>query len=385
VQVEASKGTNCVSPVIIQQERKKMTDQNQRLAALQGAMRSTQVDLAVIGPTANMRYLLGFAPLADERLCLLLVSAAEAKIVVPSLNADDLAAHTDLPLYRWTDAAGPAEALGQALAGMPVNKLTFDGGMRADFLLPLLVHTSPQETDTVEPLIAPLRARKSAAEIEALAQAAAQADRAMQAAIDACRPGVTEAEVAWATERAFRQDGAEVVTFTLIASGPNAAYPHHHSGPRRLQTGEPVIIDIGATLNGYQSDITRTIFLGNPPADFRQAYAAVLEANERGRAAVKPGVRAQEVDHATRRTLETAGYGDYFIHRTGHGLGLDVHESPWIMAGNDQVLAEGMVFSVEPGVYLPGRFGIRIEDIVAVTASGVRTLTGFDHLLVIKQ
>ena len=157
--------------------------------------------------------------------------------------------------------------------------------------------------------------------------------------------------------------------------------------PIRLQgrTGEPVIIDIGATLNGYQSDITRTIFLGNPPADFRQAYAAVLEANERGRAAVKPGVRAQEVDHATRRTLEATGYGDYFIHRTGHGLGLDVHESPWIMAGNDQVLAEGMVFSVEPGVYLPGRFGIRIEDIVAVTASGVRTLTGFDHQLVIKQ
>jgi Xaa-Pro aminopeptidase len=363
-----------------------MADGKERLTDLQAAMRAARVELAAIGPTANMRYLLGYVPHPDERVCLLLVSPETARIVVPALNAEDLAAHTDLPQYRWTDADGPIEALAAALAeSASVSNLAIDGAMRADFLLPLLAAASPRQTITVEPLLAPLRARKSLDEIEALAQAAAQADRAMQAAVDACQPGITESEVAWAAEEAFRQDGAEAVMFTLIASGPNGAYPHHHSGERRLKQGDAVIIDIGASLNGYQSDITRMVFLGEPPADFLKAYEAVLEANQRGRAAVKPGVPAQNIDRVTRSTLAEAGYGDYFIHRTGHGLGLEVHESPWIMAGNEQELAAGMVFSVEPGVYLTGQFGIRIEDIVVVTDSGVRTLTGFDHQLVVKK
>ncbi len=363
-----------------------MTDHKNRLTQLQAAMQAARVDLVAIGPTANMRYLLGYVPHPDERLCLLLVSANAANIVVPTLNAEGVAAHTDLPLHRWPDAEGPETALKNALGQLSTaNKLAIDGTMRADFLLPLLAATSPQATTTVEPLLAPLRARKSPAEVEALARAAAQADRAMQAAIDACRPGVTEAEVAWIAEEAFRKDGAEQVPFTLIASGPNGAHPHHHSGPRRLQAGEAVVLDMGASLDGYLSDITRMVFLGEPPAEFLKAYDAVLAANERGRAAVKPGATAHEIDHAARSTLAAAGYGDYFIHRTGHGVGLEIHEPPYIMAGNDQLLAEGMVFSVEPGVYLPGKFGIRIEDIVTVTASGVHTLTGFDHTLVVKN
>lgn len=361
-----------------------MTNKN-RLTQLQAAMQAANIDLVAVGPTANMRYLLGYVPHPDERLCLLLVSAEKVGLVVPTLNAADVAAHIDLPMERWPDAEGPTQALQRALSGLSVKRLAVDGTMRADFLLPLLAATSPQETITVEPVLAPLRARKSAEEIESLALAAAQAGRTMQAGMDACRPGVTEAEVAWVIEEAFRKDGAEVVTFTLVASGPNGAFPHHHSGSRRLQSGEAVIIDIGATLNGYQSDITRTLFLGDPPAEFLKAYESVLAANERGRAAVKPGVAAQAVDQATRSTLEAAGYGEYFIHRTGHGLGLEIHEAPYIMAGNEQPLEEGMVFSVEPGVYLPGQFGIRIEDIVAVTGTGARTLTGFDRQLVIKK
>ena len=362
-----------------------MTDSNNRLTQLQIAMQAANIDLAAIGPTANMRYLLGFTPHPDERLCLLLVSAAAASVVVPTLNADGLAAHTDLPLHRWPDAEGPEMALTQALSGQPqVKRLAVDGTMRADFLLPLQAATMPTDTITVEPLLAPLRARKSPAEIELVAQAAAQADRAVQAVVDACRPGVTELELAWVARDAFQRDGAEEVSFTLIASGPNGAYPHHHSGPRQLQTGDAVIIDIGALFNGYQSDITRMVFLGAPPPEFVEVYEAVLAANRQGRAAVRPGVTAEEVDRVTRTKLAEAGYGDYFIHRTGHGLGLEVHEPPYIMAGNEQVLEAGMVFSVEPGVYLPGRFGVRIEDIVAVTDTGVRTLTGFDHQLVVK-
>ena len=262
-----------------------MTDHKNRLTQLQAAMQAAQVDLVAIGPTANMRYLLGYVPHPDERLCLLLVSADTANIVVPTLNAEGVAAHTDLPLHRWPDAEGPEVALKNALGQLSAaKKLAIDGTMRADFLLPLLAATSPQATATVEPLLAPLRARKSPAEVEALARAATQADRAMQAAIDACRPGVTEAEVAWIAEEAFRKDGAEQVPFTLIASGPNGAHPHHHSGPRRLQAGEAVVLDMGASLDGYLSDITRMLFLGEPPAEFLKAYDAVLAANERGRA-----------------------------------------------------------------------------------------------------
>jgi Xaa-Pro aminopeptidase len=358
-----------------------------RLRHLQMRMAEVGVDLAAFGPTANMRYLLGFAPLADERLCLLLVGQGAVRMVVPSLNAEQTAAHTEgVELVTWEDADGPQGALRGALASFPeVRSLGVDGAMRADFLLRLQQVASPEEAQTADLLVAPLRQCKSAEEIEAVARAAAQADRAMGAAVDFCRPGVTEAEVAWAAEEAFRLDGAEEVCFTLVASGPNGAYPHHHSSDRPLQTGDAIIMDIGASLAGYKSDITRMVFLGEPPAELLKAYEAVLEANERARAAVRPGVTAHEIDRVARSTLEAAGYADYFVHRTGHGLGLEVHEPPWIMAGNEQLLEAGMVFSIEPGVYIPGQFGVRIEDIVVVTESGVRTLTGFDHQLVIKN
>lgn len=356
------------------------------LAKLQARMAETGIELAAIGPTANMRYLLGFTPHADERLCLLLVDPQTARMLVPELNRDEAAAHTGIDLVSWADADGPGEALRKALAGLPwPGTLAVDSALRADHLLVLQAAVRAGRTVPADSLLAPLRMIKSAEEIEALARAAAQADRAMQAAIDACRPGASEAEVGWAAEATFRQDGAEQVTFTLIASGPNSAYPHHHSGPRRLQKGDSVILDIGASLDGYKSDITRMVFLGEPPAKFLEAHAAVYAANRRAIAAVRPGVAAGEIDRAARAALEEAGYGPYFIHRTGHGLGLEGHEPPWIMAGEPMILQEGMVFSVEPGIYLVGQYGIRIEDIVAVTQTGARTLTGFDHALVIKD
>ncbi len=252
------------------------------LGNLQRRMEETGIDLVAIGPTANMRYLLGFVPHADERLCLLLVDRQSVHMVVPGLNREEVAAHTDVDLISWEDADGPDEALRKALSALNEPRaLAVDGAMRADHLLQLQSAATPDRAMPLDVLLAPLRMCKSAEEIEALARAAAQADRAMQAAMDACRPGVSEAEVAWATEAAFRQDGAEKVSFTLIASGPNGAYPHHHSGERRLQKGDAIIIDIGASLNGYQSDITRMVYLGEPAAEFRRAYAAVLEANQR--------------------------------------------------------------------------------------------------------
>ncbi len=364
-----------------------MTETQQRLDALRRVMRTARVDLIAIAPTDNMRYLAGYVSHPDERLCLLLVSADRAAVVVPRLNSEGWETHSNLPLYTWEDHEGPRGALTAALSGLgltSVRKLAVDGEMRADFLLPLIEASGAVETVPLAALNAPLRLRKSPAEVAALQRAAEQADRAMKAAVDACRPGVTEAQVAWVAEEAFRLDGAEQVCFTLIASGPNGAVPHHHSGDRAMQHGDAIVIDIGASLNGYKSDITRDVFLGEPPDEFLAAYEAVLRANEHARAAVRPGTSASAVDRAARGTLEAAGYGQFFIHRTGHGLGLSVHEPPWIMAGDDSPLEEGMVFSIEPGVYLPGRFGVRIEDIVVVTDTGARTLTGFDHRLVVK-
>lgn len=362
-----------------------MNRTNERLTALQARMREMRVDLAALGPTANMRYLLGFIPHPDERLCLLLVGTDAVRMLVPDVNREQVAANTDVELVAWADADGPQEALRQALSGLPSPRsLAVDGVMRADFLLRLQSVLTPVETVPVDKVLSPLRKCKSSEEIEALARAAAQADRAMQAAVDACRPGATEKQVAWAAETAFRQDGAEALDFAIIASGPNGAYPHHSTGDRPLQEGDAVIIDIGATLGGFKSDITRTVHLGTPKAEFLQAYSAVLDANQRATAGVRPGVTAEEIDRLARSSLERAGYGRYFVHRTGHGLGLEGHEPPWIMAGETTVLQEGMVFSVEPGVYLVGQFGVRIEDIVAVTRSGVRCLTGFDHALVVK-
>lgn len=358
----------------------------ERMKSLQDNMTKNQVEMVAIGPTTNMRYLLGFSPFADERLCMLFVKPDDAMMVVPSLNVEEVAAHTGLKIIPWKDADGPREALKEIRkeCGSPVV-LAVDNAVRADSLLLTQEELNPGRVIPADQLTSPLRLVKSEQEIELLAQSAAQADQAMQAAVDACLPGVSEKEVAWAAESSFRRSGSEEVCFTIVASGPHGAFPHHHTGERKLQMGDSIIIDIGASHKGYKSDITRVVQLGKPGPEVLKAYEAVKEANQVATSRVRPGESAESIDAAARKHLENAGYGEAFIHRTGHGIGLDVHESPWIMAGDKTKLEQGMVFSIEPGVYLPGKFGIRVEDIVAVTEDGVRTLTGFSHDLVIKE
>jgi len=354
-----------------------------RLTELQSRLPDSGLDLVAVAPGANMRYLLGFSPRADERPCVLLVSRETVRFIVPVLNAEQTRTATGMELITWADAEGPEEALRQAARALPANaSIAVDNTMRADTLLPLYATLTPRHMQLATDIIGIMRVRKSAEELAALQRAAAQADRAMAAGVAACRPGVTELEVAKAIEAAFLADGADQVEFAIVASGPNGAFPHHHPGQRRLQPGDTVIIDIGASLDGYKSDITRVVHLGQPPAEVQQVYAAVLEAVRRAEAVVRPGVLARDVDRAARAHLEAAGYGALFVHRTGHGLGLESHEPPWITSDNDTRLEPGMVFSIEPGVYLPGRFGVRIEDIVAVTPEGVRILTGFAHDLI---
>ncbi len=367
-----------------------MTPRNEsadRLDRLQAHMEEARIDLIAIAPTPSMRYLLGFAPLADERLCLLLVTTRGTCLVAPELTADQIEEHTGVKAVRWDDATGPDQALSKAVSMLGVHPgtvLAADAAMRTDMLLLLQETIAPKRTLSGGKIMSALRMRKSPAEIEALARAAAQADRALMAGADGCRPGVTEREVAEKIANYFRRDGAETVDTTIVASGPNSAFPHHQAGDRTLQMGDTIVIDIVATLNGYKSDVTRVVHLGKPSPEVRDVYDVVREANRLGRETARAGASARDVDRAARAVIEEAGYGPYFIHRTGHGLGMDMHEAPWITARNTTILEPGMVFSVEPGIYLEGRFGIRIEDIVVVTDNECRCLTGLDHALIVK-
>ncbi len=366
----------------------KAIDSSERLTRLQAHMAKSGIGLTAIGPTANMRYLLGFVPVADERPCTLLVTPDATRLVVPQLNADQVEANTNMVAMRWTDAEGPRRALTQALSELkvrPGDVLVADDTMRADALLLLQELVSPAKSLPSFELMSGLRIRKSEAEIEALARAAAMADRALMAGAEACHPGVMEREVAEKIAGSFRSQGADAVSFTAVASGPNGAFPHHQFGDRRLEQDDMVILDIGATLDGYHSDVTRVVHLSKPTAEERAIYEVVLEANRRGHQAVMAGARARDVDRAARQVIEQAGYGPQFLHRTGHGLGLEVHEPPWITGESETELEPGMVFSVEPGIYLQGKFGVRLEDIVVVTDGVSRNLTGLDHAIIIND
>lgn len=343
-----------------------------RIASLRDQMASSGVELTAIAPTDNLRYLLGFSPKGDERACMLLVSANAAAVVMPSLNADQTASEApELELIRWSDDAGPSAALATALdmtEAAPAN-VAVDPEMRADHLLLLQSALPSAVMGNATRVIGPLREAKDAIELEALQLAANVADTAMLAAFLALREGATELEIAEIVAQTFGANGSPI-EFGIVGGGPNGAFPHHHTGPRPLQTGDAVVIDIGGRRDSYVSDITRMAFIGEPTERYREIHSIVEGAVVAGLAASRPGATCADVDAAARGVIEDAGYGKYFVHRTGHGLGLSVHEPPWIMRGHDVELRPGVVHSIEPGIYLPGEFGVRLEEIVHVTDSG---------------
>jgi Xaa-Pro aminopeptidase len=238
----------------------------------------------------------------------------------------------------------------------------------------------PQVTfEPASTVLRELRQVKDADELRLMRAAAQAADRTIDAIAGGRLVDRTEAEVAREIRARLVDEGHDLADFAIVGSGPNGASPHHDAGDRHIQAGEPVVLDIGGSLNGYFSDTTRTIWISGEPGldpepEFVRVFELVREAQTRAIETVKPGASAESVDAAARETIESAGYGERFTHRTGHGIGLEVHEDPYIVSGNATPLAPGMTFSVEPGVYLPGRWGVRIEDIVLCTASGAETL-----------
>lgn len=349
-----------------------------RLARLRHLMAASGTDLVALGPSSHMVYLTGLSPHGDERPVMLLVGRERAGFLMPALNADSSRAKTDLPFFPWSDAEGPDAALAAALASVlgPVDRpsVVIDETMRADFALLLLDALPGARRRFTDDTVGLLRSRKDPGERDILKMNAVLNDRAMEAAFAALRPGVTELEVARVVEAFYEANGA-ATQFRSVCFGENGAFPHHHTGSRVLKAGEPVLIDIGGRKAGYPSDMTRVAHLGEPSPLFREVAGVVEAAVQAALAAAKPGVRAMDVDKAARDVIAAAGYGDRFLHRTGHGLGIDIHEPPYVTATSERILEEGNCFSIEPGIYIPGRFGIRLEEIVILTADGAEVLS----------
>lgn len=340
-----------------------------------GALHGAGLAAVVVGPGPDLRYLAAYEAPELERPTLLVVPVEGSPVlVVPRLEearARSDAALDGVELRSYGETEDPFAAVVAAVPGSGDvavgDRLWSATTLRLQERLPDRVRVAASV------VTGPLRARKDAHELAALREAAAAIDAVHRRVPALLRPGRSEAEVATDVAALIREDH-EDVAFVIVAAGPNAASPHHEPGPRRLEVGDAVVVDIGGTVRGYHSDMTRTYHLGPPPPGTAAAHTALEAAQAAGVAAVRPGATAEQVDRAAREVMERAGLGEAFLHRTGHGIGLEVHESPWIVAGDRTVLAPGMTFSVEPGYYLEGRTGARIEDIVAVTEDGVEVL-----------
>ncbi|UNB55287.1 Xaa-Pro peptidase family protein [Mycolicibacterium sp. YH-1] len=341
----------------------------------------------VITPGYDLRYLLGSRAQTFERLTALILPAdGQPTIVVPRLELASLresaVPELGLAVCDWVDGENPYQMVADALGGGQVATAVTDS-MTALHLLPLA------DVLGVVPVLATdvlrrLRMVKDAAEIDALRKAGAAIDRVHARVPEFLVAGRTEADVAADIAQSIVEEGHSSVAFIIVGSGPNGADPHHECSDREIAAGDIVVVDIGGPYEpGYNSDSTRTYSIGEPAEDVARQYAVLQRAQQAAVAAVKPGVTAEQVDAAARDVLAAEGLAEAFVHRTGHGIGLSVHEEPYIVAGNDLPLEEGMAFSVEPGIYFPGSWGARIEDIVIVTADGALPVNNQPHELVV--
>lgn len=350
---------------------------HKRLDELQARMMQQNIDLVAIGPGAHLKWLLGLTPHGDERPLLACVTQHDFAFLMPSLEADSARQHTDLPFYCWSDSEGPSDAFHKLLTDLNVKDATsivLDETMRADFA-GLVQRALPiAQWQFCETTIGALRLIKDADEFALQKKNALIADSAMKMAWAHMCEGMSELEVAAIVRKSFAEADARPY-FTIIGAGSNGAFPHHQTGNTKLQAGDAIVMDIGAGLSHYSSDITRMAIMGSTPDGYDEVHDVVERAVQAALAAAKPGVQAKMVDLAARQVIEDAGYGPYFMHRTGHGMGVEGHEPPYITSTSETILEEGMVFSIEPGIYLPDRFGIRLEDIVILRSDGPEILS----------
>jgi Xaa-Pro aminopeptidase len=342
------------------------------------------VDVLVVTPGSDLRYLCGYAAHALERLTALAVPRrGEPFLVVPRLEAPMVGASPagglGLEVLAWDETDDPFARLAEAVTarlGSTPARVAVGARTWAEHALGVQRALPGAALELASPVVDRLRRVKTPAEVEELALAGAAIDRVHAAMGEWLRVGRTEAEVGADIAAAILAEGHVGVDFTIVGSGPNGASPHHELSDRVVRAGDLVVVDIGGeTATGYRSDCTRTYSVGGAPdPQVAEWYAVLQRAQETATAAVRPGVTCEQIDAVARDVITGAGWGEHFIHRTGHGIGLDTHEAPYVVAGNDLPLEPGMAFSVEPGIYLAGQCGARIEDIVVCTDDGVRTL-----------
>ncbi|MCV0402351.1 MAG: Xaa-Pro peptidase family protein [Chloroflexi bacterium] len=359
-----------------------------RLERASAEAASRDLDALLITPSPDYAYLLGYAAPALERLtCLIVAADAPPALVLPRLE-EPLARHAlgelanEISIVAWEETDDPIALVRTIVDG--ARRVGVQDQMWARFVLRLRAALDPVELVAAGPAMSALRRIKTPEEVDRLRSAASAADEAM-AAIGAERlSGRTELDVAKRIRELLLDAGHDVAGFAIVASGPNSASPHHEPGDRLIERGDAIVLDIGGSRAGYASDTSRTAFVGDPDPEFVALYTVLRVAQAAACEAVKPGVACSEIDATARRIIDEAGYGEAFIHRTGHGIGLETHEEPYIVASNDEPLQPGHAFSVEPGIYVAGRWGARIEDIVVCTEDGGERLnTTSTELLIV--
>jgi Xaa-Pro aminopeptidase len=359
-----------------------------RVARACRAAAAAGLDALLISPGADLRYLTGYHALPLERLtCLVCPAQGDPVLVVPALEKAAAEASPvgglGIEIIGWAETEDPYALVADRLP-KGSERIAVDDHMWAEKVLAFRAALPHAEQSLAGAVLRELRMRKSPAEVAALRRAGAAIDRVHRRIGEWLRPGRTEREVARDIADAIIEAGHATCDFAIVAAGPNGASPHHEGSDRVIRAGDPVVVDIGGTTaEGYCSDSTRTYAVGEPPAEFRELYEVLLRAQQAQTEAVRPGLTARELDAIGRDIIADAGYGEHFLHRTGHGIGLETHEEPYIVASSDRPLEPGMAFSIEPGIYLPGRFGARIEDIAVVTETGGERLNVTGRELVV--
>jgi Xaa-Pro aminopeptidase len=370
----------------------------QRLDRARAATSAAGLDALLLGVGADLRYLTGYAAMPSERLTMLVVpSGGPVRLIVPRLEVMPARASTAVEaglveVVPWEETEDPIRSVVRAArgdaAGGPL-RLAVGDRLWAAFTLPLQAVLPDASLVLASTVMRNLRIAKDEDEIRLLQAAASAADRVVVAVSHGRLVGRTELDVSREIRDLLIDEGHDDADFAIVAVGEDSASPHHEPGDRVIAAGEPIVLDLGGPLGGYGSDITRTIWVDGgdpsrgPDATFRRIHSLVLEAHDRAIAAVRPGISCETLDAVAREVISAGGHGERFIHRTGHGIGLEGHEPPYLVAGDRTPLEPGMAFSVEPGIYLEGRYGVRIEDIVVCAAGGPIVLDGAPRELLV--